>query len=771
LLDDTMDRVNQSERYLDPGDLACRGRRRSVAQDSCRQYRLVLSLALSFAAAGCARPPAEVASAPRTIDDALRAASTFPSPADVACGACHQKAYEEWAASQHAHANRLVDEELDRGAFQPSRYIMIGGFHTRLGRLGHDFGIHQLSPDGQRTAHVPEAVIGVTPLVQYLVPFPGGRLQAVDMAYDPRSNEWFNVFEEENRQLHEWGFWKNRGLNWNSQCAFCHMTNLRKGYDEATDTYRTTWDSMGIGCSQCHGHMPAHAANPTNKVVEAERIAKAQSIENCGSCHARREELTGAFRPGGNFDDHYRLQLADTPGVYYADGQVLMEDFEYTSFRLSRMGHKGVICLDCHNPHSGKLLTPAANNMLCLTCHLAPGQRGAIVVDLLTHSRHKPGSTGDLCIECHMPVTHYMARDPRRDHGFTIPDPLLTKELGIPNACNRCHTNVQETVEWAAGWTEKWYGPKMERRTRARARLVARAQRDDPSVVPDLLAFARQEEIAAWRATLVQLLDAWSSRPEVRSFLEASLAHESPLVRAAAIRGLGNTRNAYALLKPLRHDPSRLVRIDAAWATLNAIEGEKPSIDEVEAYLRHNSDQPAGAFRRSQYELAVQRPREAEAWLRKALAWDNSPQMHQLLGQFLNGQGRQEEALQELLKARDMAPNVADMHFVLALCYAEAGQTGLAIASLEKTVELDPAYGRAWYNLGLGYAQLERLPDALKALDRAEALMPDSPEPAYAAATIHLRLGETAKSGEAARRALKIQPDYEPAKELLTVSK
>ena len=41
-----------------------------------------------------------------------------------------------------------------------------------------------------------------------------------------------------------------------------------------------------------------------------------------------------------------------------------------------------------------------------------------------------------------------MARDPRHDHGFTIPDPLLTKELGIPNACNRCHAD--KTVDWDA---------------------------------------------------------------------------------------------------------------------------------------------------------------------------------------------------------------------------------------------------------------------------------------------------------------------------------
>ena len=54
-----------------------------------------------------------------------------------------------------------------------------------------------------------------------------------------------------------------------------------------------------------------------------------------------------------------------------------------------------------------------------------------------------------------MPQTTYMQRHPRRDHGFTIPDPLLTQELGVPNACNRCHED--QTTDWAIEATERWY--------------------------------------------------------------------------------------------------------------------------------------------------------------------------------------------------------------------------------------------------------------------------------------------------------------------------
>ena len=60
---------------------------------------------------------------------------------------------------------------------------------------------------------------------------------------------------------------------------------------------------------------------------------------------------------------------------------------------------------------------------------------------------HKTGARGDVCVDCHMPTTIYMQRHVRHDHGFTIPDPRLTKELGIPNACNRCHTD--KTADWS----------------------------------------------------------------------------------------------------------------------------------------------------------------------------------------------------------------------------------------------------------------------------------------------------------------------------------
>ena len=65
---------------------------------------------------------------------------------------------------------------------------------------------------------------------------------------------------------------------------------------------------------------------------------------------------------------------------------------------------------------------------------------------MTTHSGHKEGSEGAVCINCHMPKTEF-GRMIRSDHSFRPPTPETTIKYGSPNACNICH--MDETPEWA----------------------------------------------------------------------------------------------------------------------------------------------------------------------------------------------------------------------------------------------------------------------------------------------------------------------------------
>lgn len=695
-----------------------------------------------------------------SIAAALRDRSTVPDPGTNRCASCHAEEHAAWSRSQHALANRLTSPAADLAAFDAT--LVHGSFTTTMAWDGeHPTFTSEGPADADPGPHPALSAIGIEPLVQYLVPFPGGRLQVVDLAHDPHTDEWFNTFGDEDRQPHEWGFWQNRSMNWNTRCAFCHMTGFEKNYDPASDTFASDWTAMGISCTQCH--QPHEAGSPAATTSACPEhfgrvIAKPEAImANCASCHARREELTSDFTPGDAFHDHFRLALLSQPGIYHEDGQVLDENFEYGSFLGSRMHHAGISCLDCHDPHSGDLRLPVTNNALCMSCHAPPGNRSATPVDLLTHSRHPAGSTGAQCVSCHMPETTYMQRDPRRDHGFTHPDPQLTLELGIPNACNRCHTD--QDAQWAADHTANWFGEDYNTTARTRARLQRRAVTGDSTVVPELIAQTAAEEIPLWRASLLALLAPWVAQDDVRDLALAELNHDSPLVRAAAINVLAPRPDTRGELARLQADPSRDVRLAAAWADPAGATLPPELAAEQEHWLTVNSDQPAGAIRRGQQALSHQDYATAEEWLRKAVDWDPAAYSHRMLGRVLHAAGRIDEAIIELTRATELDPAASDYPYELALMYAELGQTDATVAQLQRAVQNAPDFGRAWYNLGLAYAGQQKLASALHALAQAEQHLPTSPEPAYAAATIHLRQNNLNAALAATERALALAPN------------
>ena len=62
----------------------------------------------------------------------------------------------------------------------------------------------------------------------------------------------------------------------------------------------------------------------------------------------------------------------------------------------------------------------------------------------------------------------------------------------------------------------------------------------------------------------------------------------------------------------------------------------------------------------------------------------------------------------------------------------DANQVREAKARLEEAVATDPSYGRAYYELGLCYANLNDMAKAKEALSKFVTLAPDDPEAAMA---------------------------------------
>jgi predicted CXXCH cytochrome family protein len=714
----------------------------------------------------------------------------------ASCRECHEKIYHLWKNSHHALAERELNPAIDRIAFDPPRTFRHGTQTSQARVADGRFEVVTLGGEGKVKPYRVERVFGVEPLRQFLVKADDGRYQVTEIAFDPASREWFNVYGNEDRQPGEWGHWSGRGMTWNSMCAACHNTHVRKNYDEDTDTYRTTWAEMGVGCEACHGAMAAHvkwqkehppAQPPPNPsllrrgksrqtpLLDKEgleevrlkdptilRLTKKQIPQMCGSCHSRRGELTGEFRPGELYLDHYAPAIPDGTDIYYPDGQVRDEDFEYVSFLGSRMFSMGVLCKDCHDVHSGK--TRAKGNDLCLRCH-----KGKI--EPASHSHHPLGKGGSLCVDCHMPITVYMARHPRRDHGFTIPDPLLTKERGVPNACNRCHTD--RSVDWAIQWTQRWYPRLPRRHTAQRARWIAAARAGEESAMIPLTQMARQEKIALWRAVAVGLLERWAREAKALPVLLESTRDPDALVRGTAARALESLvgqehPEVNDALRRLLKDPVRSVRVAAAWALRAELELNSRAGKDLERYLKHNADQPTGALQVGTFYLDRGQTETALTYFRRAVSWDkHSAALRSPLAIALSTLGKTDEAVAELKTACRLAPRDAGVHYNLGLALAEINKMNEAAAALEKVVRLDPRFARAWYNLGLARDALGKPDAALAALARAEALDSRSPDIPYARATILQRLGRVSEARAAVHRTLALNPNHAEAVRLL----
>lgn len=444
----------------------------------------------------------------------------------------------------------MPDAKLDDAAFVPASTFHHGTQQTSVRKVGDHYEIITAGLEGTQEVFQAGRIIGVSPLCQMLVPFPGGHWQVTEAAYDSRSNQWFDVFGAEDRRPGEWGHWTGRGMNWNSMCATCHDTRLLKNYDSTDDVYHTTMLENGVGCESCHGPMKAHNdwqhAHKNSNVTDPTIVnfSRDQMFAICAACHSRRTEITGDPKPGDSYFDHYLLSIVDESDLFYPDGQVHDEDYEVTAFLGSKMYQKGVRCMDCHDFHSAKVRLPG--NMMCLSCH-SPGQTNAPAINPVTHSHHKvfgfdtngvmlhfdlstykPGEikeTGGECINCHMPQTVYMQRHWRHDHGFTIPDPLLTKQFGIPNACNRCHQD--KDADWSLRYVEDWYGEKMNRSTRLRAQIIARARIGDDTARDGLLKILQTDPQYYWRAVAAGLLEPWAGETTVaNALMDEPLRHQ-----------------------------------------------------------------------------------------------------------------------------------------------------------------------------------------------------------------------------------------------------
>lgn len=698
------------------------------------------------------------------------------------CARCHQAQHALWRGSHHDLAMQEATEQTVLGNFDQASFSYFGVTSTFY-KQGDQFMVRTDGADGDYHDYQISYTFGAYPLQQYLIAFPDGRLQALSIAWDSRPQKrggqrWFHLYPTEHIAHDDPLHWTSLNQNWNTMCAECHSTHVKKHYDPQSARYDTTWAEIDVSCEACHGPGSRHVkwAQQTSEQREErkdirkglvvrldERVAATWridptsatprryppkttqvEIELCARCHSRRSVLSEDYVHGRPLlDTHLPSLLVDE--LYYPDGQIEGEVYVYGSFLQSKMYRAGVTCSDCHNPHSLQLRAPG--NGVCTQCHLAAK------FDTAAHHFHPPSSSGGQCVACHMPAKTYMVVDPRHDHSMRIPRPDLSVQLGVPNPCTQCH--VPRTDAWAAAQLTKWYGHSPTGFQNFAAALHA-GRSGAPSAERLLSQLA--DDVSAppiARATALLNLRQYLS-PASLPVLQRALQQDEPLLRVAAVQALEAVppQQRKSLAWHLLTAPLRAVRVLAArW--LAATPRRQLTADEhalltqaIEAYIATqmvNAERPEAQLNLALIYADGGQFKAAEAAYRSALHRQPSfVPAYINLADLYRMQGKEVEGEHTLRQALIVAPRNAEVHYALGLSLIRQQRRTEAVDALAQAAALRPNNYRYSYVYAVALHAIGKPQQAIQTLEEAHQRHPAARDIIAALITYHREQGNMA---------------------------
>ncbi len=445
------------------------------------------------------------------------------------CAACHQENYDSWHRTAHQKTVRKATVENVQGDFERENELEYGGVKAEMTRGEENFFI-TIGDDKYKI----ESVVGAKYIEQY-VARKNGELYSLPVGYNLTEKRWINLndadFEGRDADF-------SRHLkNWKTDCAVCHRSgenDLPSGFGE-----------FGISCSACHGNAAEHVAAKNsvwakigltveNKIVNPRDLNSDASMMICAQCHAADSNDAPEFEPfaaersADNLISAHRKNAADSER-FWLDGSSKFSGNEYRAivrsvcYVQSKSGGGGIAgekinCAICHSQHEkgGEISAAKSDNRSCIECHAQFAGDAAIV----EHTKHPLDSEASSCVSCHQPETVYGRMRFSRTHEISVPNPFLTVEKQVPNACNLCHTD--KSVNWAIASSKQLWAERFRN-----AAAVSDRQYDEPEGVRAL-----SSNDAFLRALAADSLRKHSNTSQSASFLsEAYRTKKSSFVR------------------------------------------------------------------------------------------------------------------------------------------------------------------------------------------------------------------------------------------------
>ena len=576
--------------------------------------------------------------------------------------------------------------------------------------------------DGKKKQYRIEYALGGKNVFYFLTPMDRGRLQTLPVAYDVRKKEWFDTALSGLRHFPGQHAGRNAGGVAGVSLHLQHLL-LRLPCQPARHQLRPEDGQLHAPPGKSRGSTarPATAvprrttrpcassprdekpADTTDfKLIRTKKFTPAQHNDACNSCHSKAMPLTAAYKTPERFFDHFDLVTLENRD-FYPDGRDLGENYTQTSWRMSPCVKGGKLhCVTCHTSSGRYRFKKEKFNNACLPCH---EER---VKNVAAHSHHPAESEGEqvhllpyaedrICPDAAQRPLH-AAADPGHDHRLPVPQRLqrlprgqgcrLGRQAGaqleqarLPGAgpqaggADRC--GPQAGLDEAAGDAGLYQRSQERRRSSSPPSSGCWRHCDDPAKVP---------------------------------VLRAALNNPSPLVRGAAVEGLGQSPTLEVLqdIAAATGDDYRLVRVRAA-AALAQFPNMKPQ-GKAKEQLRqghrripgfpHGHGPTAGMPTTTWGTTTWGRTGPRRRWHEYDIAYKHEPQ-----------------SVLTLVNA--------------AMAHARLGETGKAEEKLNEALKIAPDSGAVLYNLGLIKGEKQDLPAAEKYLKAAFKADPQLAGAAY----------------------------------------
>lgn len=622
------------------------------------------------------------------------------------CAKCHPNEYNAWKTSTHGRAGG-----------EPSTAEIIAPFDGQPLFFKDATVVPTKSPDGglhfvvQQEGSPPfnisvDAVVGGGHMVgggtqSFFDKFPDGTLRFLPFDFIRRENLWFVQLRKDQTWApvtKELSFQSDLA-NWPpsrvlgtpvdfSNCQNCHGSQIATFYDQKTRRYETHYQTLQINCESCHGPGRRHieiVSKPNFELLAdigmtpLATLSKDQSLNVCFQCHATKTAIREEpYLPGASLEDYFSLKLPIfTDDPYTVDGRIRSFGYQANHLFSDCYLNGSMTCVDCHDPHSqqyrdvfGRPLVGRFDNRQCTSCHASKGLAPE------RHSHHKSNSPGNLCTSCHMPYLQHKGVGAhlvfaRSDHTIPIPRPAFDQQLGIENACQKCHAD--KDLAWQEARIQEWYG-QIKPHNPVVADQVRGRQILDPAFAKDLLLAPDAKHPIAQAQGLSTYIRRYI-RPR-------SNPNPNPNLNPDLINKLTTFTTSNDLdLKAL------------ALMALHIGFDHEPHVRSMITNQLSSLPPPPHPLR-----------------LRWAIAAEQ-------FGSALSANNDPQNAILCFIKSLEVMPeNIVTLSH-LARTALQIGDAEMAIGTMQQAIRLQPSKGSLHFQLGQLYIQLQLLPEAIRAFE------------------------------------------------------